>query len=535
MSYLRPPRLQPEKLEVQAGLAWCRATVQVLQHHKHSFSDSVCLRVLRCQLGKYVSRALPPCLRQELFQQGCRVLRREVVWSALRDFVSPDLFVPFLSVCYTPDTGSLELPPLIRLQDRVTVLETLQALGPHSCSSIAFKLWDCPAISAQEQSLARSLLQGFPNLSTLTLWRACDDFMLEVLGSTCSSLASLDIWKSAQATDRGVRALLGLDLARPRALCASFRSIAIRDTSISDGGAFQLLIHCHSLAQLQYNTDSFLQQLQWRIEQNYLLTHTVFTLKTVFLQVSKASQLQSVVQSLPSLEDLTVWTALEEPKGLTSLDLARVASLKLGGLNHPNFLAGMATIVGPQLTCLKLETVHFDIDVHVLGRHCTALTELHIINARVKVGLCTEREEQAMFPLLASLYCFLVQYPVSEARRGAVASTVYSPGGVARPATGHTALHALLAGGRALQSVQVSGSPALTDTCMAAILDINPLVHLKRLVISHPLSLGHMVVPLTTLTLARIQASCPLLECVGDLKHWAVTAAQRRKMARAWL
>ena len=29
MSYLRPPRLQPERLEVQAGLAWCRATVQV--------------------------------------------------------------------------------------------------------------------------------------------------------------------------------------------------------------------------------------------------------------------------------------------------------------------------------------------------------------------------------------------------------------------------------------------------------------------------------------------------------------------------
>ena len=60
-----------------------------------------------------------------------------------------------------------------------------------------------------------------------------------------------------------------------------------------------------------------------------------------------------------------------------------------------------------------------------------------------------------MFTQLASLYCFLVQYPVSEARRGVLASTVYSPGGVARPATGHTALHALLAGGRALQSVQV--------------------------------------------------------------------------------
>ena len=35
---------------------------------------------------------------------------------------------------------------------------------------------------------------------------------------------------------------------------------------------------------------------------------------TLVVQVSKASQLQSVVQSLPSLEDLTVWTALEEAK-----------------------------------------------------------------------------------------------------------------------------------------------------------------------------------------------------------------------------
>ena len=33
-------------------------------------------------------------------------------------------------------------------------------------------------------------------------------------------------------------------------------------------------------------------------------------------------------------------------QGLTSLDMARVASLKLGGLNHPNFLASMVTIVG---------------------------------------------------------------------------------------------------------------------------------------------------------------------------------------------
>ena len=53
--------------------------------------------------------------------------------------------------------------------------------------------------------------------------------------------------------------------------------------------------------------------------------------------------------------------------------------------------------------------------------------------------------------------------------------------------------------------VQVSGSPALTDACMERILERGVLVHLRRLVVTHPLSLGHMVVPLTTLTVNRIQ------------------------------
>ena len=114
-----------------------------------------------------------------------------------------------------------------------------------------------------------------------------------------------------------------------------------------------------------------------------------------------------------------------------------------------------------------------------------------------------------MFPHLTSLYCFLVQYLVSEGRgRGSLprpAPLAPAPGGVARPATGHTALHTLLTGGRGLQSVQVSGSPALTDSCLERILWVNPLSQLRKLVISHPLSLGHMVVPLTTLSVTRIQ------------------------------
>ena len=195
------------------------------------------------------------------------------------------MFVPFLSACYTTDTSRLEVPGLIRVQDRVTVLDTLHNLGTHAATSLALKLFDCPTISAQEQGLTRQALANFPHLQQLVLWKACDDRMLEVVGATCIRLASIDIWKSTQATDQGVRALLGLDLSRPRQLCSSLREVAIKDTSISDCGAFHLLIHCHGLVQLQYSQDSFLQQLQWRIEQNFLLTGTMFHLTTAFLQV----------------------------------------------------------------------------------------------------------------------------------------------------------------------------------------------------------------------------------------------------------
>ena len=58
-----------------------------------------------------------------------------------------------------------------------------------------------------------------------------------------------------------------------------------------------------------------------------------------------------------------------------------------------------------------------------------------------------------------------------------------------------------------MQHVQVSGSPALTDACMERILGRGVLTDLRRLVITHPLSLGHMVVPLTTITVNRIQVS----------------------------
>ena len=180
------------------------------------------------------------------------------------------MFVPFLSACYTTDTSRLEVPGLIRVQDRVTVLDTLHNLGTHAATSLALKLFDCPTISAQEQALTRQALANFPHLQQLVLWKACDDRMLEVVGATCIRLASIDIWKSTQATDQGVRALLGLDLSRPRQLCSSLREVAIKDTSVSDEGGFFLVSNCPNLNSLEFSHGTFIKQFLDRIEENYV-------------------------------------------------------------------------------------------------------------------------------------------------------------------------------------------------------------------------------------------------------------------------
>merc|ERR550534_2535015 len=146
-----------------------------------------------------------------------------------------------------------------------------------------------------------------------------------------------------------------------------------------------------------------------------------------------------------------------------------------------------------------------------------------------------------MFSKLKLLYFFLVQYLIVPLPRYPLSSfsaarpsssSPASPATVPSPSTGHTGLHTLLEKATDLESVQVSGTPALTDSYMDKILSQNVLSKCKRLVISHPLSIDHSVVPLTGRTVTKLQASCPVLSCLGDLKHWAVTQDARRKLTR---
>jgi len=245
------------------------------------------------------------------------------------------------------------------------------------------------------------------------------------------------------------------------------------------------------------------------------------------------------VKSLPKLEELSVWSSLEIFQGLNCEDLININRLKLGGLSSPSFSKQMCSLLGSQLAYLKIETVHFDVDISVIGEECPNIEELNIINAKVKATKHSDNISD-IFSKLKLLYFFLVQYLIDPVQRNpspslpvtASPASPASPATVQSPSTGHTALHTLLEKATNLESVQVSGTPALTDSCMDKILSQNGLSKCKHLVISHPLSIDHSVVPLTGRTVTKLQASCPVLACLGDLKHWAVSQAARRKLTR---
>ena len=339
MSYIRQSRLQPDRLETIAGIRWTQAVLKILTQHKHTFSDHACLRLLRHKLSTEMLEKLPRVVREGVWQQGCGVVRREV-WSAVRDYLQPHMWVPFMYVFYQTDIRQLEIPALLRSQDRLTVLDLLYNLGTphgHQATCLKMKMFETNNISIEESYILKRVLRGFRQLRSLILWKVCDDAMLQILGVTCHHLMELDIWKSTAATDSGVRMFLGLDAERPFKVCSSIKRIAIKDTSITDYGAFTVMIHCDNLETLEYSQDTFLQQLLWRISQNYSLTKTTFNLKNIFLTVNKLSMLVNVVRSLPMMEELTIWSSLHHAEDLNGDDLSNLASLKLAGLEHSRY------------------------------------------------------------------------------------------------------------------------------------------------------------------------------------------------------
>jgi len=545
MSYWRPVKLQPRRLEVAASLSWTEALVKVLNKHRHFFSDHVCLRTIRNRLEDYIRSHVPLSVEESLFQTGLELIKKEVDcdWRE-SEMVTPHMYVLYMFVLYRSNIKYLDMPALSNHSDRVTALDLLYNVGAqygHQLTTVKMKMFQHSNISIEENYLTKRVLRGFMEVTTLVLWRAADDAMLQIIGHTCKNLTSLDLWKCSKVTDTGVQMLLGLEAQGRTKLCSSLEKITIRDTAISHVGAFNLLLHCPRLHTLEFSHGTFIKQFLDLIEESYSATGRQFSLKSLFLPVNSVSILYSVIKSFPCLEEVSLWTSLSHLPLLSGSDLSAVKSLKIGGLNYSSFFTDTVSLIGSQLVSLKIETVHFDINIDVIGQHCPNIQDLSVINARLSVSQPwekfypsnTEPGQTGMFSALRKIYLFLVSYnTVTDLPRPP--TSVSDPARVeSSPLTTTTALHSILRLGRALETITVTGPSNLTDACLASVLRVNPLTELRRLIISLPSSQETcLVIPLTLLSVTALAQSCPHLACLGDLRHWAISPAQRRDMMR---
>ena len=159
-------------------------------------------------------------------------------------FFTPDMFVPFMYVFYNTDINQPEIPTLIREQNRLTVLDMLYNLGTptgHEAQSLKVKMCETSNISIGQSYVLKRVLRGFRELSSLTLWKVCDDAMLQIIGVTCKHSENIDIWKSTNATDSGIRMFLGLDAETPFKVCSTIKKVSIKATPITDTGKLGVL------------------------------------------------------------------------------------------------------------------------------------------------------------------------------------------------------------------------------------------------------------------------------------------------------
>ena len=191
-------------------------------------------------------------------------------------------------------------------------------------------------------------------------------------------------------------------------------------------------------------------------------------------------------------QEATVWTSLRHAEDLTSEDLPSLTSLKLAGLEHASFLTDMVGRLGSSLTKLCVETVQFDVDLSLIGSHCSQLEKLSIVNARLSVGRCGGEGGEEMFPRLSQVYLYLVQYlPAININNKSIT----------------TSLHFILSQARRLRSIQAPGCFLLTDNCINSLVGSDKLRTVKRFVITQPVSIDHRTVPLTQVHLHHLTHS----------------------------
>lgn len=292
MRYLRPLVLQPSRLTDCAQQSWLAYAIRQLRR------SSSCSSQL---LSNFSDALLAPGLQEHLFYAGVHLLQR--------DEVNEDLMGPFFRCFWKSHFATLHLPVILDAEERVRVLEHLVCFGSDlRVTCFKHRLQDVknpPRLGLEESYVTKRLLRSLAHLTTLLLWKVCDDAMLSIIGHTCPRLEVIDVWRSSCVTDHGISYLV-----EPGVVCRTLLKAVIKETSCTFKAGLILLRHCPNIERLESSQGDFLDLLEAACSE-HALTGRTFSLKSVFLPNSSRNRLFQVLSALPRLEQLGLWTTAE--------------------------------------------------------------------------------------------------------------------------------------------------------------------------------------------------------------------------------
>ncbi|XP_040580238.1 uncharacterized protein [Lepeophtheirus salmonis] len=534
MSYLRPINLQPSRLEILCQDSWLSLTIILIKRNFITESEDgdaskkYDIWNLRQKiLTEYIDFHLPARIQEITFLRGIQVLRNELSCNG-------DLFPNFFRLFWRRGFINLHLPQLLCGEDRISALEFLVRYPTFSkkeddaflmVENAKFRLFDRSGLNIEESYLMKRVLRMLPYLRHCILWKSCDDAMLHIIGDSCPFLETLDLWRSINVSDSGIKGLLHQE----GKVSSTLKRIVLKDTSVTVMGALEVIIRCSILESMDLNHGDVIQEFFNMIGKKD--RRESYSLKSLFLPIVQGKEnMRNMLKFFPKLEDLTIWTTCPYLKNFQEIILPNLITLKLGGLHSSLILTEFLGSIGRQLTTLKIEAMHAQVPLNSIGENCPNLEEFHVINARIFSSVLHKCSHTNFFIKLKFVYFFLVQYSNSE----------YED-------TDHTltheksALHCLLYHAQNLEVIQATGSQDLSDDCLKSILCDNPFKSLKKFMLTSPFTFSsdppQVPLVLTSSSVILLVENCPNILCIGDLRHWNIFPAERKvliKRAQEW-
>lgn len=393
------------------------------------------------------------------------------------------------------------LPSLINENMIIKVIETIhqgvsrtrRTIGLRTCltvllqahvqrldlSGLFFKMRLPGAINTAIRDVVTHKVSLTKHLSIFNMVSKCSDEILNVLSKNCPDIIEVTVTISDLVTDEGLKALsLG---------CLKLEKLGIyKCWEVTENGIFSVLKNSKNLKEMQCD------QLGNVLLSKFRKTETVFKL-------TRFEQTQSIFE--PTIEDVS-WIAKFCPdlrsvriyvdddnliliSQMGNLEVLELESSSILGLGFENITSQLgANLQTLQISCDEVSQNN----LMLMGRHCPKLTTLHIITATI------EGDNRLVNP--GNLFLSLKTLHMQVWKESSISIECFE-----------FFLHWCKKLEYLFWKTDIE---ILTDEYLIRLLNMNPLIHSKKVVFS-----SDKHVPLTINSVHLILDTCPLLETLG--------------------